>query len=115
MGILIGSRWRSGTKMSLDRRLSNRITSFLISIRTGQKIPDSQSGYRLIKREVLEKATTTEDRFMAETEFLLKASSNGFKIGSLHIPTIYNEEASHINKFSDTLKFISLYIRSFFW
>ena len=114
-GIIIGSRWRSDTKMPLDRRLSNRITSFLISLRTGQKIPDSQSGYRLLKREVLEKVTTTEDRFMAETELLLKASSGGFKIGSVHIPTIYNEEASHINKFSDTLKFISLYLRSYFW
>ena len=115
LGIIIGSRWRSGTKMPLDRRLSNRITSFLISIRTGQKISDSQSGYRLIKRDVLEKVVTNENRFMAETELLLKASSNGFKIGTVHIPTIYAEEGSHISKFRDTLQFISIYIRSFFW
>ncbi|MCH7819633.1 MAG: glycosyltransferase family 2 protein [Candidatus Marinimicrobia bacterium] len=115
LGIVIGSRWRSGTKMPLDRRFSNSITSFLISIRTGQRIPDSQSGYRLIKRAVLEKVVTYEDRFMAETELLLKASSAGFKIGSVHIPTIYDGESSHINKFSDTVKFISLYIRSYFW
>jgi len=114
-GIIIGSRWRSGTKMPLDRRLSNRITSFLISIRTGQKIPDSQSGYRLIKRDVLEKVVTKENRFMAETELLLKASFNGFNIGTVHIPTIYAQEGSHISKFRDTLQFISLYIRSFFW
>jgi len=114
-GIIIGSRWRSGTKMPLDRRLSNRITSFLISIRTGQKIPDSQSGYRLIKRDVLEKVVIKENRFMAETELLLKASSNGFNIGTVHIPTIYAQEGSHISKFRDTLQFISLYVRSFFW
>ncbi len=114
-GIIIGSRWRSGSKMPLDRRLSNRVTSFLISIKTGQKIPDSQSGYRLIKRDVLEKVVTNENRFMAETELLLKASSNGFKIGTVHIPTIYAEEGSHISKFRDTLQFISIYIRSFFW
>ncbi len=114
-GIIIGSRWRSGTKMPLIRRLSNQITSFLISIRTGQKIPDSQSGYRLIKRNVLEKVMTNENRFMAETELLLKASANGFKIGALQIPTVYAEEESHIRKFRETFQFISLYIRSFFW
>lgn len=114
-GIIIGSRWRSGTRMPLDRRLSNRITSFLLSIRTGQKIPDSQSGYRLITREVLEKIITNEDRFMAETELLIKAASAGFKFGTVHIPTIYDDEGSHINKLNDTIKFISLYFRSLFW
>ncbi len=113
--IIIGSRWRHGTKMPLDRRLSNRLTSLLISIRTRQKIPDSQSGYRFIKRAVLEKVVTKENGFMAESELLIKAASHGFTVGSMYIPTIYAEEGSHINKFRDTLKFISLYIRSYFW
>ena len=114
-GIIIGTRWRSGSKMPLDRRVSNKLTSFLISIRTGQKISDSQSGYRFITRELLEKVVTNEKGFMAETEILIRASSKGFKIGTLHIPTIYEGGGSHISKLTNTIEFISLYVRSFFW
>lgn len=114
-GIIIGTRWRSGSKMPWDRRLSNKWTSIMLSLRTGQKISDSQSGYRFIRRDVIENVITKENGFMAETEILIRASMKGYKIGSLDIPTIYAGEGSHINKFKDSFKFISLYLRSMFW
>lgn len=114
-GIIIGTRWRSGSEMPWDRRLSNKLTSFMLSLRAGQKISDSQSGYRFIRRNVMENVITKEDGFMAESEILIRAAIGGYKIGSVEIPTIYSDEGSHINKFSDTFKFISLYVRSIFW
>ena len=114
-GIIIGTRWRSGSKMPWDRRLSNKLTSFMLSMRAGQKISDSQSGYRFIRRNVMENIITREDGFMAESELLIRAGKGGYKIGQVDIPTIYSDEGSHINKFRDTGKFISLYIRSIFW
>ena len=113
--IIIGTRRRSGSEMPWDRRLSNKWTSILLSRRTGQKISDSQSGYRLIRRNVLENVVTKETGFIAESELLIKSSMWGNKIGSIDIPTIYSDEGSHINKFRDSFKFISLYFRSFFW
>ena len=114
-GIIIGTRWRSGSKMPWDRRLSNKWTSLMLSLRTGQKISDSQSGYRFICRDVMENVVTRENGFMAESEILIRASMAGFEIGWVDIPTIYSDEGSHINKFKDSVKFISLYLRSIFW
>ena len=71
-GIIIGSRWRAGSKMPLDRRFSNKITSLMLSIRCGQKISDSQSGYRFLRKNVLENVNITESGFMAETEILIR-------------------------------------------
>ena len=113
--IIIGTRRRSGSDMPWDRRLSNKWTSILLSIRTGQKISDSQSGYRLIRQSVLENVMTKETGFIAESELLIKSAMEGYKIGSIDIPTIYSGEGSHINKIREIFKFISLYIRSFFW
>ena len=87
----------------------------MLSMRAGQKISDSQSGYRFIRRNVMENVITKEDGFMAESEILIRAGMGGYKIGQVEIPTIYSDEGSHINKFTDTGKFISLYIRSIFW
>jgi len=114
-GIIIGTRWRSGSDMPWERRFSNKLTSFMLSMRAGQKISDSQSGYRFIRRNVMENVITKEDGFMAESEILIRAGMSGYKIGQVEIPTIYSDEGSHINKFRDTVKFISLYVRSIFW
>jgi len=43
--IIIGNRLNDLKGMPLQRRISNKITSFLLSIKTGQKILDSQCGH----------------------------------------------------------------------
>ena len=67
---------------------------------------DSQCGYRLIKKEVLEKITLFSSRFEIESEILIKAARCNFKIGSIPISSIYQEEQSKIDPFLDTLRFI---------
>ncbi|MFN3134791.1 MAG: glycosyltransferase family 2 protein [Candidatus Kryptonium sp.] len=111
--IVIGNRMKNLKSMPVERIFSNKITSFLISLRTGRKIPDSQCGFRLIKRSVIEKISVKSDGFSFESEFLIKALLAGFKVGFVEVKTIYNGERSHIRHFSDTFKFIAVYTRSF--
>ncbi|CUS77647.1 Glycosyltransferase involved in cell wall bisynthesis [Candidatus Kryptonium thompsonii] len=111
--IVIGNRMKNLKSMPVERIFSNKMTSFLISLRTGQKIPDSQCGFRLIKRAVIEKISVKSDGFSFESEFLIKALLAGFKVGFVEIKTIYNGERSYIKHFSDTFKFIAVYTRSF--
>jgi len=112
--IVIGNRMGNLKPMPIERIFSNKTTSFLISLRTGHKVPDSQCGFRLINRKVIEKIKVKSDGFGFESEFLIKALLAGFKVGFVDIKTIYNGERSYIKHFGDTLKFVSIYLRSFY-
>jgi hypothetical protein len=92
--------------MPVVRVLTNKIMSWFISGLCKQKIPDTQCGFRLIKKEVLERLRLTTSKFEIESEILIKASRLGFKIESLPIKSVYIGEKSHINPFIDTIKFI---------
>ncbi|CUS98203.1 glycosyltransferase family 2 protein [Candidatus Chrysopegis kryptomonas] len=113
--IVIGNRMKNLKPMPIERIFSNKTTSFLISLRTGQKILDSQCGFRLIKIEVIKSIDVKSDRFAFESEFLIKALLHGFKVGFVDIETIYNGERSYIKHFKDTFNFVSIYVQSFFW
>ncbi len=105
-GIIVGNRMSQTRNMPLVRFLTNKFMSWLISLICGQRIPDSQCGFRLIKKEVLEKIKLKTSKFEVESELLIAASRAGFKIGSLPVSTVYGAEISHINPITDTLRFI---------
>ncbi len=113
--LIIGNRMGNIKNMPYHRILSNKITSFLISLRIGQKVKDSQCGFRMINRKVIEKISLFKNHFSLESELLLKAGLNKFKIDSVEIKTIYNDSKSNISPIRDIFGFIFVYISSFFW
>jgi hypothetical protein len=50
----------------------------------------------------------TTSRYETETELLIKAARAGFRIEGVPIPTIYEDETSHIDAWNDTLRFLKL-------
>jgi len=114
--LIIGKRSRNLREMPLHRILSNSITSMIMSILTGQRISDSQCGFRLIGKNVLEYVVPELEQqgFQLESEFILRTAQKGFRIGFVPIPTIYQNETSSISNFKDTLKFIKLIFRTVF-
>lgn len=111
--IIIGSRLHNKKGMPLHRVLSNTITTFLVSARTSVKIADSQSGYRLIDRRVLEAVRLQAKGFEAETEFIIKAAARGFRFGSVPIETVYAGEKSHMTHFSTTINFVKILFQDY--
>jgi len=65
----------------------------------GQNLGDFHSGFRVYKREVLEKIPFLENSndFIFDSQFLAQAAHLGFRIGDIPIPTRYFPEASSIN------------------
>lgn len=106
--LLIGNRRREGSKMPWDRRLSNGLTSLLISIITRQKIFDVQCGFRMIRLKALKGLEFRTKRYEFETEILLKMTRRGARIGWIAIPTRYYGEASSISRLTDTIRFVRL-------
>ncbi|MEX1138742.1 MAG: glycosyltransferase family 2 protein [Bacteroidota bacterium] len=111
--IVLGRRKRLGSGMPLSRILSNSITSLLVSARTGMFIPDSQCGYRLIGREVLENIVVESEGFEAETELLIRAAGHGFHIASVPVQTVYRGETSHMTHWTTTKRFIRTLLKEY--
>lgn len=113
MDMIIGTRDFSSGGMPRPRRMSNRMTSWMITRLTRTRIPDSQSGYRLIGRRVLETVSAKSSGFDFESEFLLSAIKSGFAIGTVPIATVYQGEPSTIRPWRDTARFVKL--MGLFW
>ncbi|MFH1413858.1 MAG: glycosyltransferase family 2 protein [Candidatus Omnitrophota bacterium] len=109
--IVIGSRIRTRREtleggMPLYKYISNRFLTALENMILGQNLGDFHSGFRVYKREVLEKINyrNNSNDFIFDTEFLAQAVYFGFRIGDIPIPTRYFPEASSIN-FKRSLKY----------
>lgn len=108
--IVIGNRLNNLKGMPFHRRLSNILTSFLLSLKTGQKILDSQCGFRGYKSTVLQSIQTSYAGFEAESEILVLAAKKGFKIGFVEIPTKYTGGKSKMRPFKTILGFLKVII-----
>lgn len=106
--IVIGNRMNDTSSMPVQRILSNKLTSLIISKKIHQKIPDSQCGFRAFNSVVLKSVKTNFNGYEAESEILIFAGRNGFKIGSYPVPTIYNYSKSKMNPFKAILGFIKV-------
>jgi hypothetical protein len=113
--MILGKRKIDLKVMPFHRFLSNKLTSTVISILTGGSIKDSQSGYRLIKAKALRSLELQSKKYDLESEILLRAARKGFKIDSIPIDTIYTDTKGFISPFADTLRFLLLLWRSFWW
>jgi glycosyltransferase involved in cell wall biosynthesis len=92
--IVVGNRLNDISAMPIQRRISNTITSSLLSLKTKQKIKDSQCGFRAFRLKVLKEVNTHYSGFEAESEMLVRAARKKFKIGFTRISTIYGNEKS---------------------
>lgn len=106
--IVIGNRLNNIANMPLQRVMSNKITSFLMSLKTGKKLIDSQCGFRAYRADVIKDISTIKNGYEAESEILIKASRKGYKIGFTDISTIYGNEKSKISPVKTTFNFIKI-------
>ena len=109
--LIVGNRMRRAKSMPLIRWATNRCLSGIISRITGQHIPDTQCGFRLIKRRLLEKVNLMTSKYETESEILIRAGKKNFKIDSLPIDSIYNGEVSRIHPLIDAFRFTRLILK----
>lgn len=106
--IVIGNRLNNLKTMPLHRRLSNKITSFFLSKKLGVEIKDSQCGFRAYRLRVLEKVKTIFSGFEAESEIIVKAVRENFKIIFVDIPAIYGNQESKMKSVQAIKGFIKV-------
>jgi glycosyltransferase involved in cell wall biosynthesis len=104
----IGTRQMRLGVMPFARWLTNNLTSLIISVFSGMRIRDSQSGYRMISVDTLKKLHLKSVKYDFESEMLFQAGALNIKIGEIPIATVYEGSHSYINPFIDTGRFIKL-------
>jgi glycosyltransferase involved in cell wall biosynthesis len=112
--VVIGTRRREQTAMPVHRRLSNAISSAAISRCAGCELPDTQSGYRAIRRAVLDSVRAEGSRYEFETDFIIRAARQGFRVSGVPVPTIYGAP-SHFRELRDALRVIGTIWRHTSW
>jgi hypothetical protein len=109
--VLVGTRMSDTRTMPPLRRRTNRFMSRLLSLEMGQRVPDTQCGYRLYKLAVVPEISAESKRFAAESEILMDLSRKGIRIGSVPVATIYGGEKSKIHPVKDTFRFVRMLVR----
>jgi glycosyltransferase involved in cell wall biosynthesis len=108
--LVLGVRRFEG-EMPFSRRFANALSSGWATRLAGQRISDSQCGYRLYSRAVLERTPLTPGGYELESEIVVRAARLGFRLGQVPIPTVYGGEKSHIRAFRDVPRIVGTLVR----
>jgi glycosyltransferase involved in cell wall biosynthesis len=93
------------------RRFANRFSSAWCSAIAGQRVADSQCGYRLYRRELLVRTPVRASRYEVETELAVRAARLGFRLAEVSIPTVYGDETSHLSPTRDVPRIVAMMLR----
>lgn len=109
--LVIGARRRDAATMPAHRRLSNWLSSALVTRALGAPVPDSQSGFRAMRPAVAAAVQPAGVRYEFETEFLFLAAARGFRLAAVDVATVYNGAPSHFRLIGDTWRLSRVFVR----
>ena len=108
--LVLGRRART-PDMPAGRRFANAFSSSWSTALAGQRVDDSQCGYRLYRREVFLRTPITPGRYELESEIIVRAARLGFRLAHVDIPTVYGEEKSQISAMRDVPRILGTLLR----
>lgn len=109
--LIIGAR--NFHQMPFVRRFANTTGKLIISLALGQPVRDNQSGYRLIRRRLMEALLDSDESgFEFEVEMIARCLKNQWKLDWVPIRTIYADQGSHIKPGKHLLNFFRVAIKA---
>jgi len=102
--IIIGNRNMEQDGIPKKSSFGKRFSNFWFWVNTGNKIPDTQSGYRLYPLFLFKKVKFFTRKYEFEIEVLVRLAWKGIKITSIPIQVKYfspEERVSHFRPFKD--------------
>lgn len=110
--IIVGTRMHEKEKIPRARYNSMHIARFYVSLVANQFVEDTQCGYRLYPLSIIRELKLVTEKYVTETELLMKAGDMGRKIIFVKIRTIYGENGSHFRPIID-VTLITAYVVSY--
>lgn len=117
-GIVIGNRLRCKGRIPRMRYGPNRVGVILFSWLTGQRIEDSQCGFRLYDRKMIQDIRILNNGFEAEADILLRAGKRGYRIGFVPVKAIYFSKCMYrtcYRPIRDTFRISIIFLMNLFW
>lgn len=112
--IVIGSRYtgEDAGDTPLHRRIGQVILDTLTMLGSGTRVTDSQSGFRALGREAIERIEIRETGFGIETEMLRSATDEGLTVTEVPISINYNVPAPNTeNSFMHGISVVETILR----
>jgi glycosyltransferase involved in cell wall biosynthesis len=108
--IVVGARRsEAGQEIAGRNRFGNAFADWWVARAAGQKLPDTQSGFRVYPIAAVLGLGTRRDRYAFESEVLILAGRRGIEIVSREVAVYYPapaERVSHYRPWGDTLPII---------
>jgi len=106
--LIVGARLHDRSGIPAERYFANRFANFWVAWAAGQRVEDSQSGFRVYPAVLLRALPPRMGRaasFVFESEVLIDAGRRGAKLAWVPIPAIYETRArpSHFRPVVDFL------------
>ncbi len=107
MSIVVGARDFDTANVPGASRFGRKFSNFWLRVQTGQRLSDTQSGFRAYPVSVLRSLRFSETRYSFEVEVLVRASWAGLRLRDVNISVHYppaEERVSHFQGFADNLR-----------
>ncbi|MFA6148311.1 MAG: glycosyltransferase family 2 protein [bacterium] len=111
--VIVGSRMGDEEAIPVHRRNSMLVARFYVCLAANRYIDDTQCGYRLYPLSVVESVALVKERYVTETELLLKAGDSGIPIRSLPVPAVYLPDQKTYFRSVPDVAAISVYVISY--
>ena len=102
--MVVGNRMARPVGMPWLRRQVNRWMSRRLSRLAGQRLPDTQNGFRLMNLRFWEDRPGGAEHFEIESDVLIAYLLQGLRVEFVPVAVIYDSEQSKIHPWRDTLR-----------
>ncbi|MHA1797144.1 MAG: glycosyltransferase family 2 protein [Candidatus Helarchaeota archaeon] len=82
--LVLGSRVNNKSKMGIINKIGNRVFTWAVNRFSGLHLKDTQTGFRAIRREILEEIKITSD-YTYTQELVIRCAEEGFRIGEVPV------------------------------
>lgn len=93
-----------------------RLFNLLIKVLTRAEVSDSQSGYRVMKSEILQNMRLKSSEYEIESEILVKTARQGFRVSE--VPITFEQRTygrSRLDPMIDGFKILLSIILAYIW
>ena len=95
--VVIGSRDMQKNTIPLYRRMGQKVLSKLTNVASGEKLSDTESGFRAYSRKAIDTLELKERGMAISSEIVSEAAAKGLKMTDVPISVTYTEDGSTLN------------------
>lgn len=97
--IIVGCRNLTSENMPKGNTFANRFSNFWLRLQTGQRLDDTQSGFRIYPLDFLHGMRLITSRYEAELELMVYAAWHGVHLRGVPVKVLYQPEGERVSHF----------------